>query len=1627
MFRSLLRTLPTLSGNAMLACEINDLKNESGNIWSTYVRSASLQPLQTSLFNKRININLLEGSWEYDIKKFYNDSPDKFYSDNYTFIENDYQKTSLTEYNADTSGRNRDYEFGCKRISYTNTGYSFAFFAPIWISSKDDIPDFFDIKITFENDDQKTIRVYLDKESPTNYLEKYLSRYASKIDENAIYFVPNTSKSIYYGIDVLHGGFVGIEDSRMQQYIDNQTDIVKFDSELCNGFMSHNLVMKQILPLGFLFNVDDILNKLEKKYYTAHKIKIVGKYSKSELYCDFYDFDTNYMSKNVYEHKYDLDTGLDFKWSKKSVKDRKSNTITIFDLFDNDSQYCLFEHNQDKYKNLNKMTPSVCSWKFLFSNNTYPYVCNNSILYNNQKTMSYGQYPISLVNVVPSKYVFYDYGSSQWLTIGYAFNNYYNTFQEYVGKNNEEQFKEYYNNMKMTNISNWYSLVNQYDKDDVNNIILSDDQQIWSPIYNKYSYYKGILYNLSNIDGIDDVNSFGVFLKPSIQFKNEYEDIKNISNKILLRTNVVSDQNISLNKSVLYSEFKNDISENKSTSDLYSLIDFDTNNNGTYEYRFTSISSLDKIEKIDDLSDDQIYFDFGNLNEYHTYVRFTDDFEKLENININGTNISGNGYLRRFKIDFLSKTEKYQYVNTNKEGHYDKNNIFLSQDLDVYEANSYISVKILEKIKDDNPDNELINSILDTSSRYLLVLDDKVKLYDDKSIWPYNSVSEYEKTHNLFTNGYVKRIETWEDAKHNVYDMNYSKRLWIDANGIDHLRMIKDDKAENLLSHAKAYLKENYGSDDGKFNPSMWLFLDNIRNENHENTLIKVGTIAQLKFEIENGYPLNIRLYQSNNDDFYFYNNQNLVKKQNKKNKFIIENKKVFFNYNGTNYEIKEKNVSFSKDDNLMNENKTELYFTSRNTDYILDIYSKKQVIPFTEEMKEYIDTYNFQYYIYRDMCSDEEKIYTNFNNPNPNSNVKLNNKQFKFCFLSLLENVNSQFVRNDDDAIEFKNMTDIENSVKSVPMTWTSNDKNVTWEYNQLTYNEEYQTYMSQVSIYDKESKYDLMTILGTLIVDYIKSDDNIYSFIRILEMLMNVDVDSKDYEKDKEYYQYYYNLISILIDDKNTTLSDLYEKNINKYINHINTYNSDYKKENQKVFSKDSSFKLRLENIVIDINNDQKSSLNGRILEFLRKSEDNKKRILFTNLLKQFDFAIEKDNSCPLIDKIIDFLFSKDQLSYGGFYDILVLLFEESENNDLFINVLNWCINKGIITLYNNIDIQNNFSMIRFKSEDYIKNDVVSKKDPNLHIMTIQDNNGNISKKAYYLMSLNINNYSSYNFSKESIKLIEKINDVNLLDKDNGQRRFVEKIFNEIMILSKLNIFNKFIESIHTVMKPTSINQKIKYVATKSQSKTYDISYVDDDNSKLNIVENNVYVLENVSNTFQNIIFNRYFNYILPIFIKSNSFEYRFNKIYKDTNTIYDKYNTYASTENIYKYDGIIFVEDNNDDFDESHINVVQRFPYERKYFNDNSLYILKPQFEWMITSKMTYDKILECETDENTLIIFKKCLKTLFKKDTEDENEILFLYNQYEKSYKSLSIGVDFDNKEKLYQLKYIFTLK
>ena len=295
MFKPLLRTIPTLTGNFTLACKIESYKKKSIRRFETSVQHAVLMPLQNHLVNRLFNVSLVWDSYEFNIKDFYKGYSASFYSENYEYDKINSEIIDLAS-NKIYGNRNSDYEFGCKR-NVMNTGYQFMFYAPFYISRVEDIPDKFVIELRFNDRVYKTIDIYIGDTTFTrlpNNLNTYLRRYVNQIDDRVIFCLPETDQAAYFGIDAKYGGFKFVKDNVVGAIFNKQLNSNEYDKMISEGFSRNKLVMRQIIPLSFLFNIEDILTAPEYMRYIHKRIEIRGWYEKNGMKYDFYDFDTNY-------------------------------------------------------------------------------------------------------------------------------------------------------------------------------------------------------------------------------------------------------------------------------------------------------------------------------------------------------------------------------------------------------------------------------------------------------------------------------------------------------------------------------------------------------------------------------------------------------------------------------------------------------------------------------------------------------------------------------------------------------------------------------------------------------------------------------------------------------------------------------------------------------------------------------------------------------------------------------------------------------------------------------------------------------------------------------------------------------------------------------------------------------------------------------------------------------------------------------------------------------------------------------------------------------------------------------------------------------------------------------------
>ena len=484
MFKTLLRTLPSLSGNVALNCNVNEVSQINKDSFECFIRHASLIPLQNKYYDKVINVSLLDGRWEHDVKRFYKYYANYFYDENFPFNETDYQKLDLTA-SVQQEPRNKDYEFGCKRGLCSSTGYQFIFYAPFYIDDVDSIPDNFTIDIKFDNGVHKSVRINIGnyKKSLKNYLYVYLKRYVEQIDDNVVYCLWESNQGTYFGLDAKRGGLVQVKDNVVGALYNRQMTMNNFDWTICDGFKRNALIMRQIIPLCFSFNVNDLLNKQERKYTWGARADITGRYEFNSKAEDFYDFTIDYSDFKVSQQKY---VGHDDKETFLSTN--------IMDI----GFPSMREGKFHKYKYTNKVTPKYTRWKLKYSSDKNPYITNISWAFsyiNKTSNYQYGEFPLYANSLIP--YAKMDAANLTNLLLSAG-----------------DKDTDYVNSLN-NHICDWFTTM---PKDGTVEDMTEKD--VWCDVKDGQAYYKGILYNLNSFCNTFEPekrpDKFGVFVRPNL-------------------------------------------------------------------------------------------------------------------------------------------------------------------------------------------------------------------------------------------------------------------------------------------------------------------------------------------------------------------------------------------------------------------------------------------------------------------------------------------------------------------------------------------------------------------------------------------------------------------------------------------------------------------------------------------------------------------------------------------------------------------------------------------------------------------------------------------------------------------------------------------------------------------------------------------------------------------------------------------------------------------------------------------------------------------------------------------------------------------------------------------------------
>ena len=666
MFKSLLRTLPSLTGNFTLACKVTNIKKENNDLFLGYSKEAELKPLQENLYNQYISINLLSNLYEFDVKRYYSKYIDNFYQENFIYSKNDFKKINLL--NGDNYSRNKNYEFGCKRISYNSNKYQFEFFAPFYIDSINDLPDYFEIDITFNNYISKKIRINIGEENNVDYLHYYLCKYIEKLDNMMIFFNESSNLFAYHGIDVKNGGVVCIQDNTIKDILKYQTTENEFDYMINKGFENNHLIAKQIIPISFLFSIDDILNDYERLKYNFIKIQnISGKYFKDGKSIDLYDFDIDY-DNHIDIYKYDNKITPHYnKWklalssenniyninfcidsNNKINKIISNNTINYLDVDNIYNTNIDTYHLDDKYNWFTILTDTNAVYEEEFFNSSNWNACINNyvyikdILYNLNYLFNKNEnIKLDYFNIfIHPKYSIYDENSN------YDVINVQNVFSLVSNTklcNFYANLKSLYDNEESNLMEIDLSLVSETD----NNILLEHDILFEKSTYSNSSTKKYILRNdLNNIyvKSLDIQEIKLLFKNNNLSFP-EVDGYVQISNLHYI-SNFSNMSDGELEGKVYYrNKYSNSLFEinsiesnifNGDVLDFYYKIKFCDyftikkmlDNNGLSDYKYI-LDECDKYELV--INSNNIYNTFAKKESIHSPV-YIDAFDRNSNI-----------------------------------------------------------------------------------------------------------------------------------------------------------------------------------------------------------------------------------------------------------------------------------------------------------------------------------------------------------------------------------------------------------------------------------------------------------------------------------------------------------------------------------------------------------------------------------------------------------------------------------------------------------------------------------------------------------------------------------------------------------------------------------------------------------------------------------------------------------------------------------------------------------------------------------------------------------------------------------------------------------------------------------
>lgn len=1632
MFKPLLKTIPSLSGNMKLVCNLEgyNINPENTFVYDCDVNKAYLTSISSNLYDKNIPINLKNNSFEYDVKKFYLYYADVFYKTNFNYSK---INIPVIDFSSNINNSNLDFKYGCKRVSYSKSGNQFAFFAPIYIEGLDDLKGkYFIIKCVFNKVYQLTkyIKIKLSNINENNKLADYLCRYAEKIDDKVIY-CSDSYKNIYYGIDLKHGGFIKVEDNISSNLYNKYFTINDFDATLNNGFKRNYMMMKQIIPLSFYFDPNDLLYDFEKNIYNNAEVIISGRWYNEDEEIPFYDFSDDY---SIYEEDiYNLYYDNVFKY-----------ITTGYNIMDLKYPACN-EASSENYKYVNTVAKNYNRWKLKYSNDLYPYIINNNYAFSfNQNSLyTYKEFPIMYSPIKAyAKLV-----SNTEYNMLFDYNDIYGK-DGYTIINNRKKYFELYNNNFCGNFFDIFVYNKTKDNNEetinVHNVKYWYNEKTKIPKdFDKIDEDKIVGYEYINLNNLtyENLNSIDFFDDPSISQPRTIipyiTDLTNRYSVVFEATNFGE----KLNDYIYYHNPSKCDGWNSSVGDSYSL-------------RYTDDIKI-FINIIDKTISRYTYF----LNEYNQenstnfaicfyniicYDKETNDLEKL--IMLNTRNIKNDGLYNILEIVFT------EYDNS-------KYNNFKEEKIDIF---NNIYDKFWTNVdKDGKVYHKGILYDLNTVYNNNLNMDYKIDKFGlfVKPRFEYTLSSDFndkfKESKHVFTYNFTAQNKYYDIEKlYNYYDLR-TKSSYL----LNYQVVVKD---ENGLYVDISRLRKQY-----EYNIYFDLndiYIVNLINNNTFIDLRKAIYIngEEVELEIIDGYKI-IDVYNvSNIYDILFSELINIYGQSNKRNEdsIIFRNRKfieiedIYWAIDKLYFSIYPNKTKYSLIDNYS------LLNTIKDNEVNIVLYYKTSFIRDDSNNRRYLECLNIN---------------------------GLDNLQ-KFYYLNGLYDRKNKILYT---APSFKLLDDVDNQYGNL---LDNHDKNIiyidpynlsklyhTYIYKEFEEsNEEFEEYyvnflnIDHIRLYfDKLYKnYDLS---GTL------SIDNIYIKVRNFNNIM-IDLDDSantnystiniqdDYIPIKNFgINNIGNIASYIVYDTKLKCFSFTDEYINKFISLYkdwvyNSYNysDDYpQSEYQLIFETLNKYNIKnfeicfkkemmklnkdLYNLIINRNNDA-------IFKdlYLYHIYDPKEYYCQMNYVDNKKYYIDIDKHQQDNQNILEYINNTNSIEkclYPYFNDV----YEEGRTNtkiysDYFINSIirsNYEGNEEIIRYKYNEPSINFLAYIPFDSNidkiltqqdlnkiELIDDEVEKEKKTielsqekltNYRYSLINDVNDTfVSKEDFITYNIvnnpeNINEYSNlltYNYNGtyygfyiinsyfdntnntlniqnedlDNINCVDYINGIHVSEILENSYSYLGTMYKNILPYFKNSNPTKFVmNNVDTLIKPQIY--KLKNAIKQYPNVDGDIAYS--------------YTLYN-NNKSSNIELSRYFNSIVP-YTPEAKYISSYYLYYKDTNKIIENdfkverkpYIMYKEQIDINRFSYISYFDINE--------NIRQYVPTEYKYYNHNRFFNLEKEIKIDIKGYFTEDKIIEIENNQEYIFgLFKNYINNNdfdILPERDKNNNYLFLYKKYE----------------------------